>query len=261
MKFSVLASGSKGNVTLVESGAMRLLIDVGVSCRSLEGLLKAYDVDPASIQAALITHEHDDHVKGLSLFAKKYSIAVYANEGTAAVIERQCLKEKAFVPEFVIFESNIPFALGELTVTPLRTSHDTAEPVGYLLDDGCTTLGYFTDLGITTPAILNAMGCCQALVLESNHDPDMLRASGRPYPLVMRIAGASGHLSNEQACEAMLLAQPRALKHLVLAHLSEDCNQPEVAHTLMARTLQALQQEDVALYVASQKVALPFIEC
>lgn len=261
MKFSVLSSGSKGNATLIEAGDIRLLIDVGISCRTLESLLKGHDVAPESIHAALITHEHTDHTKGLSRFAGKYAIEVYANEGTATVIERQCQKEECKIPIFTLFESNIPFALGGLTITPVRISHDTAEPVGYLIDDGETTLGYFTDLGVATPSVTTAMKCCQALILESNHDPQMLQHSSYPYPLIMRISGSSGHLSNLQACEAIITAQPPQLKHLVLAHLSEECNSPDVAHTMMSRTLQLIERSDVNLYVATQKQPLPFIEC
>lgn len=260
MKFSVLASGSKGNATFVEGGGVRLLVDVGLSCRALEQRLKTIGVEPASIHAALITHEHIDHMQGLQRFAAKYQIDVYANEGTAAVMERQMRREKKEPPPFVLFESNMAFSIGDLMITPVRISHDTAEPVGYLIEETSTTLGVFTDLGIASERVLSAMAQCHALVFESNHDLEMLRTSNRGYALISRIAGNSGHLSNEQACEAMVQASPTQLKTLVLAHLSGECNMPQVAHAMMKRTLQLMQREDVSLHVASQVEPLPIMD-
>lgn len=259
MKFSVLASGSRGNVTFVEGGGIRLLIDVGVSCQRVEALLAEIAVDPTTIDAILITHEHIDHTGGLQRFATKYGIDVYANEGTAAVVERQICREEKTPPPFFLFESNLPFTLGELTITPIRISHDTAEPVGYLIEEGATTFGFFTDLGIAPERITSCLSQCHALVFESNHDLEMLRTSQRGYALISRISGASGHLSNMQACEAILTAAPPKLQTLVLAHLSNDCNLPHVAHAMMARTLQLMQREDVKLYVASQTTPLPLM--
>lgn len=259
MKFSVLASGSKGNATFVEGGGVRLLVDVGLSCRAIEQRLAQINIDPTTIQAALITHEHVDHVQGLQRFAAKYKIDVYTNEGTAAVIERQLRNVKKEPPPFVLFESNMPFALGTLTITPTQISHDTAEPVGYVIEDETATLGVFTDLGIASERILAAMSQCHALVFESNHDIDMLRMSNRGYALISRISGNSGHLSNLQACEAIASAAPERLQTLVLAHLSGECNLPDVAYTMMKRTLQLMHREDVALHVASQTEVLPII--
>jgi phosphoribosyl 1,2-cyclic phosphodiesterase len=263
MKFSVLTSGSSGNLTYVEGGGIRLLIDVGVSCRKIEQLLATIDVPPSSINAILITHEHVDHVRGLQRFGEKYKVDIYANEGTAAVVERQIRRENKTPPPFVLFESNIPFMLGDLTVTPVRISHDTAEPVGYLIEENQTTFGLFTDLGVAPERITTMMAQCHALVLESNHDLEMLKNSNRGYALISRISGASGHLSNMQACEALLNAAPASLQTLVLAHLSGECNQPEVAHAMMARTLQLMHREEVQLHVASQTVPLPLmtIDC
>ncbi len=262
MQFSVLASGSKGNATYVEAGGVRLLIDAGLSCLALERRMASMELDPGTLDGILITHEHSDHVKGLGRFARKYHLPVYTNEGTAAVVERQCLCERGPAPEFILFQSDCPFALGELTVTPIRISHDTAEPVSYTLDDGVDCLGYFTDLGIVTQGVAEALPRCSALVLESNHDPQMLAASSRPYHLIARIRGNAGHLSNEQACEALARYGAAHLKALVLAHLSGECNTPDIAEAMMMHTLKALERTDLlaALHVAQQDVALPLIE-
>lgn len=259
MRLSVLASGSKGNATYVEGGGVRLLIDAGISCRDLEKRLAAVGADPDGLDAILITHEHVDHVRGLARFAERHGTPIFANEGTAAVVERQCRLDGREPPPFTLFESRVPFALGGLTVTPVRTSHDTAEPVAYTLDDGAARLGYFTDLGFVSDEVAAALAACDALVLESNHDRTMLRCSGRPFALISRIAGDSGHLSNDQACEAVARCASSSLRALVLAHLSEECNQPDVARACMARALKARGLAPL-LAVAEQSVPLPFLE-
>lgn len=259
MRICVLASGSKGNAAYVEGGGVRLLIDAGLSCRDLERRLAAVGASPDGLDAILVTHEHEDHVRGLDRFAARHGAPVFANEGTAAVVERQCRLSGREAPPFTLFESRVPFALGGLTVTPVRISHDTAEPVAYTLDDGAARLGYFTDLGFVSDEVAAALAACDALVLESNHDLEMLRHSGRPYPLVARIAGESGHLSNDQACEAVARCAAPTLRALVLAHLSEECNQPDVARACMARALKA-RGLSPALAVAEQSSPLPFLE-
>ncbi len=262
MRFCVLASGSKGNATYVEAGGLRLLIDAGLACRTLERRLAAVGVSPEGLDAILVTHEHTDHVAGLDRFAARWQVPVYANEGTAAVVERQCRLAGRAAPEFAVFESRVPFALGGLTVTPVRVSHDTAEPVAFTLDDGTARLGYFTDLGFVSREVAAALAGCAALVLESNHDVGLLRSSGRPFSLVSRIHGDSGHLSNEQACEAVAARGAEGLRALVLAHLSQECNDAALALSMMRATLRHIGRPDLepAVRVAGQEVPLPFIE-
>ncbi len=260
MRFCVLASGSGGNATYVAGGGVRVLIDAGLSCRELEKRLESQGLDPNGLDGILITHEHVDHVNGLSRFVARHPVPVFANEGTAAVVERQCRLAKRPVPEFAIFESSVPFLLGDLTVLPVRISHDTAEPVGFTFSDGETQFGFFTDLGIISRDVALAAAHCRALVLESNHDVDMLCHSGRPYALISRIAGASGHLSNEQAAELIRQMCPVGLKRLVLAHLSGECNQPAVAEQVMRTALREVGREDVQLCVAQQDQPLELME-
>lgn len=262
MRFSVLASGSKENATYVEHGGVRLLIDAGPSCRRLTQHLNDLGVDPASLEGVLITHEHADHIAGLATFCTRYQVPVYTNEGTASAIERICYADRKPLPEFAIFQTRIPFAFGELTVTPVPTSHDTAESVGYTLDDGRTRFGYFTDLGTFSEETVNAVRDCDALVLESNHDPQMLANSKRPYPTIIRIRGPVGHLSNEEACRLIAAAAPAKLRALVLAHLSQECNHPDLARTMMRATLETIGRADLipALHLAKQQEALGPIE-
>lgn len=262
MRVCVLASGSKGNATYVEGGGTRVLIDAGLSCRALEQRLGVAGIEAEGLDGILVTHEHTDHVAGLERFAARHQVTVYANEGTAAVVERQCRLAGRRPPDFAVFESRVPFALGGLTVTGVRISHDTAEPVAYTLDDGADRLGYFTDLGFVSREVATALVGCTGLVLESNHDPQMLRASGRPFALIARIAGESGHLSNDQACAALAAHCPPTLRRLVLAHLSEECNQPSVARAMAARTLRVIGRDDLAasLLVAEQARPTPLFE-
>lgn len=260
MKFSILASGSKANATLVEAGGMRLLIDAGLSCRTLTQRLKAAEIPPESLDGILITHEHIDHVKGLDRFVKQYHTPVFTNYNTAAVIERQCRNEQRDAPEFTFFESGFAFALGDLTITPVPIPHDTAEPVAYVIDDGTHRLGYFTDLGHVTDPVAQAIGSCTALILESNHDLQMLRQSGRGFALISRISGRAGHLSNDQACEAVANSVSAELRSLTLAHLSQDCNRPALAAALMSATLKHIGRSNVSLAIAQQDAPLPFTE-
>ena len=262
MRFCVLASGSKGNVTYVEAEGVRLLIDAGLRCRTLEQRLSAVGVSPEGLDGILVTHEHSDHVAGLDRFCERHGVPVYANEGTAAVVERQCRLAGHRPPEFAIFESRVPFALGGLTVTPVRVSHDTAEPVAFTLDEGAARLGYFTDLGFVSREVAAAMEGCTALVLESNHDVGMLRASGRSFALISRIQGDSGHLSNDQACQAVAAYCPEDLRALVLAHLSQECNDAALALSMMRATLRHVGRPELEplVQVAGQEAPLPFVE-
>lgn len=257
MKVAILGSGSQGNAVYVEAGGVRVLIDAGFSCRTLEQRLAAAGVSPEGLDGILVTHEHSDHVKGLAAFVKRHPTVVYASEGTASVCERLILRDGGCVPEFAVFQPRVPFALGDLTVTAVPVSHDVAEPTGYTLADGAEQLGYFTDLGFVSAEVLAAFAGCTDLILESNHDPEMLRQSGRPWALIARIAGESGHLSNEQACAALAEACPAGLRSLTLAHLSGECNDPELARRLMAATLRHLGRDDVRLACAAQNAVCP----
>jgi len=261
IRFCVLASGSRGNATYVEAGGLRLLIDAGLRCRTLAQRMALLGLQPEALDGILVTHEHSDHVQGLDAFAAKYDLPVYANEGTAAVVERQCRSLGRPVPDFILFQSQVPFALGDAVVTPVPVSHDTAEPVAYTLEDGDGRFGYFTDLGYLSQGVAEALRGCTAAVLESNHDLYMLEHSDRSYLLKQRIRGASGHLSNDQACEAIELCRPEALRTLVLAHLSQECNTPEIAAERMGETLRRIGRRDVAerLAIAEQDRPLPFM--
>ncbi|MBQ3807499.1 MAG: MBL fold metallo-hydrolase [Kiritimatiellae bacterium] len=231
MKFSVLASSSKGNCTYVEAGDTRILVDAGLRCSGVCERLASIGRSLGDIQAVLVTHGHSDHTSSLPVIEGKTGVPVYATDATASTIERDGRREKPDLAwNFAVFSPGDPFPLGDLEVEPFAIPHDAADPVGFVLRaPGGATLGFATDLGEAPVSVARRLAGCNALVLEFNHDPEMLLASDRDWRLKQRILGRSGHLSNEQA--AVLLAQVAtpALRHVVPAHLSDECNRPSLA--------------------------------
>jgi len=244
MDFCVLASGSKGNCTVVTDGETSILIDIGLSAKEIVARLTEAQIDPASIQAILFTHDHIDHYRGAPVFSKKFPVRLLANEGTASGIDLNCPKAKL---EWEIFETASSFTIGTLHIEAFSVPHDASDPVGFVISDGNVKLGIATDLGQPTPLVVNKLSTCDAIVLESNHDYEMLMASNRPWPLKTRIAGRSGHLSNEQATELLQNVLSERLRVLLLAHLSEECNTHHLAQHLMRQTLLPCRRPDVVI--------------
>lgn len=249
MEVCVLASGSKGNCIYVSGGGTSLLVDAGLSAREVVARMQAAGIDPESIQAVLFTHDHVDHYKGIEVFNRKFPVRLFANEGTAAGIELGCPK---LACEWEIFETASTFEIGGLRIEAFTVPHDAADPVGFVFDDGESRLCVATDLGQATPLICAKLATCHAAVLESNHDYDMLMQSERPWPLKTRIAGRSGHLSNDDAAALLCQAISKQLHTLLLAHLSEECNTPALALNTMRQALRAAGREDVRVEVMSQ---------
>ncbi len=229
MKFCVLASGSGGNCTLVSIGAVRFLVDCGISCRRIVGHLRDLGVAPDTLRGVFLTHDHIDHVSGLATFVRKFpEVPVDASAGTSASLRGR--DGDVEVP-WRVFTPGSDFTVEGLRVHPFATSHDAADPVGFVFEDSSgAVLGYATDLGYAPAMVQRRLSRCHALILESNHDRAMLRNSGRPWSLIERIAGNSGHLSNEQSAELVeSLIDSAPLRTLVLAHLSHECNTPDEA--------------------------------
>lgn len=235
MRFSVLGSGSKGNCTLVESGSTRLLIDNGFSGKELLRRLSCVGVSAESLSGLVITHEHGDHVKGVGVVARKLGLPVYANPLTYQAAE----KELGRLPERREFATGQQFTLGELSVHPFAVSHDTADPVGFIFDDGMSRLGYCTDTGKITQLIRYHLQGCQALILEANHDIEMLRQGPYPLPLQQRVLSSRGHLNNVDALQLAADLASNQLRFLVLAHLSEINNKPELVLSEVRQRLAA----------------------
>ena len=249
MELCVLASGSKGNALYVSGGGTSLLIDAGLSSRELVKRLLTVGIAPESLNAVLVTHDHVDHYRGLGVFSRKYPVQLYANEGTATGVEREV---HPMGSAWQIFETASTFEVGGLRIEAFSVTHDAADPVGFVLDDGSMRLCVATDLGQATPLVKVKLAECDVAVLESNHDHDMLMASNRPWSLKTRIAGRSGHLSNEDAADLVESALTKRLQALFLAHLSDACNTQTLAYNTMRGVLRSAGREDIRLEVSSQ---------
>ena len=225
LKVCVLASGSSGNCIWVSSGATAILVDAGLSAREIERRLAAIGGRPDEVRAICLSHEHSDHTAGLARLHARYGTALYANAGT---IEGYRGAAAAPLP-WNVFTTGAAFAIGDLTIEPFSVPHDAYEPVGFVISSGGVRVGIATDLGMPTGVVREHLKTCRALVLEMNHEEELLHASRRPWPLKQRILGRQGHLSNRQSRELLgSLAGPH-LERVFLAHLSAECNRPDLA--------------------------------
>lgn len=241
-----IASGSSGNCGLYVAGATAVLIDLGVSVRALRQALAALELDIQDLTGVLITHEHTDHIKGLATFVKKYNIPLYASQDTA---EALICKTPAAADRLQPFCSGAVFELDGLRVHSFGTPHDAADSVGYILEDGTVQFGFATDLGFVPDAVQRQLMRCDAVVLESNHDPFMLQAGPYPWPLKQRVSGPRGHLSNPDCAVCATALAKSGVHTLILAHLSEHNNTPVTAFRETRRALDAAGA-DCALHVA-----------
>jgi phosphoribosyl 1,2-cyclic phosphodiesterase len=233
MRFASIGSGSEGNGLLVESGTTRVLIDCGFGIRETAARLVRLGVEPESLAAILVTHEHADHVGGVPAFAAKYGIPVYVTFGTLQVIgERFAEMERVYG-----FDSHDTFAVGALQIRPFPVPHDAREPVQFVVGDGVHRVGVLTDIGSSTRYVEASLSGCDALVLECNHDTEMLAYSDYPYALKQRIAGRFGHLCNEAAAALLGALDTSRLQHIVAAHLSQQNNTPQRARAALCGAL------------------------
>lgn len=231
IRFASLGSGSKGNALLVEAGSTRVLVDCGFSARETAVRLARLGVEPASVAAILVTHEHADHVGGVAGCAARFGWSVHASHGTAAAA-----RQLADVP-VRRFDSHAGFCLGDLEIHPYPVPHDAREPTQFVFSDGAVRLGVLTDAGAVTPHIVAMLAECAGLVLECNHDADMLARGRYPPLLKRRIAGEFGHLDNAAAADLLRAIGGQRLNHVVAAHLSEENNAPQLACAALAAAL------------------------
>jgi len=226
----VLASGSSGNATVVEANGACVLLDCGLSVRQLAARMAPHGLHPHDVQAVFLTHEHIDHVRGLEVLQKKHQIPVFATTGTARALAGRVAVQPALRSGHEVFHEG-------LGVLPVATSHDAAEPVGFVLRHGGFQLGMVTDTGVMTELLLERLGGCHALLLEANHDLDMLRIGSYPWPLKQRIRSSTGHLSNCQARAALERLVGPELRMVVAMHLSQENNTPGLARQELDRVL------------------------
>jgi phosphoribosyl 1,2-cyclic phosphodiesterase len=245
LRFRSLASGSAGNATLIQAsdGAgtrpVRLLVDCGLSLRQIECRLRAAGVEIADLDALFITHEHADHLGHALPLAARAGIPVWASRGTwhVALANAGAALAQAIAPLQRFACDRAPIAIGALLVEPFTVPHDTREPLQLRASDGARRLGLLTDLGHVTPHAIDMLQGCQALLLESNHDPGLLERSSYPPFLKRRIQGPHGHLSNAQARHTLAQIKHPGLATVVAAHLSERNNRPELVRAGWAETL------------------------
>jgi len=233
MRFASLGSGSEGNGLVVEAGGTCVLIDCGFGVKSTVVRLARLGLEPSSLAAILVTHEHADHVGGVPAFAARYDIPVWATFGTLAAVA--ILFEG--MTRVYAFDSHERFAIGELDIMPFAVPHDAREPVQYVIGDGARRLGVLTDIGAPTAYVKACLSGCDALVLECNHDLEMLLNGTYPYSLKQRIGGRLGHLSNDAAGEILAGIDTSRLTHIIAAHLSQHNNTSELARGALAGAL------------------------
>lgn len=233
MRFASLGSGSQGNSLIVDAGDTKVLLDCGFSARATVERLGLLDITPEGIGGVLVTHEHGDHIAGVFKFASRFGIPVYLTHGTYVAAPRG----KSPLPQCRLIDSHAAFSIGSLEIQPFPVPHDAREPVQFVFSNGKHRLGVLTDSGSITPHIVDRLIGCDALVLECNHDRDLLEASDYPVMLKRRIAGNLGHLDNAQAASLLRHIDAKRLQHVVAAHLSERNNRPDLVTEALAAAL------------------------
>lgn len=255
LRVTVLGSGSSGNATVVECGSTRLLVDAGFSAKKLSEKLEAAGISPDSLSGILVTHEHTDHVQALPVFTRKWGVPVYITRHTHAA-----LSTHADSTRWIFFESGHSFSIGEVIITSFPIPHDAADPVGFRLDYHGVCYGHLSDAGNITQEIRSHLQGVHALFLESNYDPDLLQSDPkRPWPVKQRICSHHGHLSNEQAGEFACELLHDKLKHIILGHLSKDCNTPGLALQSMRTILSRTASSVPSIYCSVADEACPWI--
>ncbi len=253
MQFCPLSSGSSGNSMFLRGGGTSLLIDAGLPARVITRSLASLDVAIKDIEGILITHEHNDHVRGAAVLARKYDIPIYANEGTAEQLS-------FMLPQNTVIRclSSEGTRFGDLLVKYFPVPHDAVAPIGFVFEADGVRAALATDLGHMTPQVVQAITGAQLIILESNHDEVMLATSRYPEHLKARIRSSHGHLSNTQAAQALKAAVHDDLRHIVLAHLSRENNDPGLARETVEAALSS--NGHIPIHVTGHFQVGPFLE-
>ena len=254
MRFSVLGSGSRGNSVYVESGQTAILIDGGFSGKELAKRLQAIGRDIADVKAICVTHEHSDHISGVGVISRRCSIPVLANAGTFAGGEKRLGR----LHKRIEFETGSSVEFEDLKIRSFRISHDTADPVGFVIYDDKLSLGYCTDTGKASHLMTRRLIGCTGLILEFNHNLAMLKNGPYPLALQQRVKSSQGHLSNEDGADFLSNILSNKLQVIVLAHLSDTNNTQELAR-IEAEKILAARNQQAELLVALQDKPTPLI--
>jgi len=233
MRFASLGSGSAGNALIVERGNTRLMLDCGYPAREIERRLARLGLSPADLAGIVLTHEHSDHVSGAGIAARKYDLPLWLTHGTLRSLGEEALAAL----RFNVIDSHTAFAIGELELSPFPVPHDAREPAHFVFSDGARRLGVLTDAGSSTSHIESMLSGCDALVLECNHDLDMLMSGNYPSSLKKRVAGPYGHLDNGGAADLLAALDHSRLQHLIAAHLSQQNNTADLARAALAQVV------------------------
>lgn len=256
IRFSVLASGSKGNACYVETENARILIDAGLSALETKRRLAQLGIACSRLDALVITHEHSDHIKGAGPLARQYDLPIYLNQGT---LEKSS-KRLGRLPRIAAIQTGSSLTINDLKIETFTKCHDAADPVGIVLSLNGTKIGMATDLGRSTRLIEDRLKGCQALILEFNHDPRMLEEGPYPRFLKQRIKGRDGHLSNEQAGDLLGAVCHGNLKQVVLAHISDKNNHPDKAYGRAEDVLKRQGLGKTEITISRQNKSGPMIE-
>ena len=251
IEFSILGSGSKGNSVFLKINGYSFLFDCGLSCKQVELRLESIGVSPSSIDAVFLSHEHDDHIRSIHTFSKRYKVPVITSEKTfkAGKLEDKGVKDRVFVESGKVFSE---FKGVDIFFMPI--SHDAADPVGFVVYSNGTKFGLITDLGYPTELVAHELKNCNALVVESNHDPELLKLSNYPWELKQRIASRKGHLSNGDCAKLVERVVSDKTSYIVLAHLSEENNNPDIA---LMNVLRVVKGMPISVDVAKQNQPTP----
>jgi phosphoribosyl 1,2-cyclic phosphodiesterase len=255
LKFASLGSGSEGNALLISGGSgitrTTVMLDCGFGIRETERRLARLGMVPGDLAGIVVTHEHQDHVGGVFKFARRHGVPVWLSFGTWRAVQRDCHGVAV-----TLCRDGDRLPIGDLELSPYTVPHDAREPVQYVVSNGQARLGVLTDAGQSTPHLVQALGGCDALVLECNHDREMLAHSSYPYSLKQRIGGAYGHLSNDTAAEILSLLDRTRLQRIVGAHLSQQNNTPELAR----QALEGVVGAGLEIMIACQAEGFNWIE-
>lgn len=254
VQFTVLGSGSGGNCAYLETPKTKILIDAGFSGRQIAARLATIGRAVEDIDAVILTHEHSDHTAGLSVLCNRGQLPLYCNRLTADAIRNDLPKFN----NWKLFTTGDSFAIGDLTISSFTVPHDAYDPVGFLITHDTLKIGFLTDLGHCTKMVVERMREANVLLLETNHDLKMLQDTpNRPWSLKQRIASRHGHLSNVAAARAATDITTDRLQHVFLAHMSQECNRPELAHKTVRTALDELGATHVTTHITAQDSPCP----
>jgi phosphoribosyl 1,2-cyclic phosphodiesterase len=256
MRFIPLGSGSKGNATLVECGSTRLLVDAGLSARALGQRLEEVGVAAAQIDCILLSHDHSDHVRGAERFSSLHDVPVASSIETLEAMDRSPLHFASWSP----LPENEAMTVGEFSIESFPVPHDAARPVGFIIHGEGLRLAMVTDLGHATTLVLERLRGSHLIMIESNHDAEMLKNGPYPWQLKQRVAGRTGHLSNDAAAAVLEEVVEDCCQAVVLAHLSTKNNSPELARSTAARALDSAGRKRVSMRVAAAGGPTPALE-